>query len=534
MKTPLRAALGKGALQLSTKIILLLICTFIPRIFAQPGLTIPLSDGKVEYGNITAGVNSSRTFYFPLLSDKTGGLKSLFARATPGKGSIPKQSSASIDAVSQSSLTFKASTTSSASIEKNIQQKENKVLYISLTTCSSPSWASELLQLVFYVSHNEFPGPNHGSKVILDEGYGFLNFSIQDDQTGVYISIYAPNEPKGDFTFELGASLQGYLNIYNDTSIFYLDDTDNNTALVTAIEAADNMQNYTAYIVPKNGTQGLSNSKCAVNKIFSKLGFTSTTVRHPSNTIGQLLYFSNLQNATEYMIYPALTQGRVTTMWKPIRAKTKISNNCRLLYNLEFCNKVAYAVPANNSHTYEEIVESYNKIVQPLWGNFTTTLNQFDCNTTYSLVRNCGDCKEDYNNWLCAVTMPRCTDVNGVDEGRLVALNSSRVHDIDKILKPGPYKEVLPCIDLCYRVVQSCPPFLNFNCPLKQMTLNASYAEMKSGNKAKNETASFCNSMGLEWEKISSAYRMILTVNIWLFGSWVWTIGVVGIGHFFF
>lgn len=24
---------------------------------------------------------------------------------------------------------------------------------------------------------------------------------------------------------------------------------------------------------------------------------------------------------------------------------------------------------------------------------------------------------------------------------------------------------MLPCIDLCYQVVQSCPPFLQFNCP---------------------------------------------------------------------
>lgn len=57
------------------------------------------------------------------------------------------------------------------------------------------------------------------------------------------------------------------------------------------------------------------------------------------------------------------------------------------------------------------------------------------------------------------------------DEQRAVArqskaLNNSRNPTIDQMIRPGPYKEVLPCDQLCYNVVQNCPASLGFNCPL--------------------------------------------------------------------
>lgn len=101
-----------------------------------------------------------------------------------------------------------------------------------------------------------------------------------------------------------------------------------------------------------------------------------------------------------------------------------------------------------------------------------------------------------YKSWLCAVTIPRCQDYSA-REGWLqprsisqpfwndtipdwVATNdpalnrsnqtskrvsSSRNPMIDQIIKPGPWKEVLPCEDLCYNLVQSCPAALGFACP---------------------------------------------------------------------
>lgn len=46
---------------------------------------------------------------------------------------------------------------------------------------------------------------------------------------------------------------------------------------------------------------------------------------------------------------------------------------------------------------------------------------------------------------------------------------------IDTDIHPGPYKEVLPCSDLCYSLVQSCPASLQFVCPLENHGLNYTY-----------------------------------------------------------
>ena len=48
---------------------------------------------------------------------------------------------------------------------------------------------------------------------------------------------------------------------------------------------------------------------------------------------------------------------------------------------------------------------------------------------------------------------------------------------IDEQIAPGPYKEVLPCRDLCYDLVQSCPAALGFGCPSAGKGLEDSYGE---------------------------------------------------------
>lgn len=113
-----------------------------------------------------------------------------------------------------------------------------------------------------------------------------------------------------------------------------------------------------------------------------------------------------------------------------------------------------------------------------------------------------------YTAWLCAVTIPRCEDFstpgfvdwlqprnigqpfyNGSASSPLVNnpslvdpgvinnswANSSRSKRIDDTIKPGPWKEILPCRDLCYDLVQSCPAALGFACPLPGKGLEISY-----------------------------------------------------------
>lgn len=59
----------------------------------------------------------------------------------------------------------------------------------------------------------------------------------------------------------------------------------------------------------------------------------------------------------------------------------------------------------------------------------------------------------------------------------------SRNKKIDEEVQPGPYKEMLPCKDLCYHLTQNCPAALQFACPLESTGLNFSYGHHRQGDK---------------------------------------------------
>lgn len=141
----------------------------------------------------------------------------------------------------------------------------------------------------------------------------------------------------------------------------------------------------------------------------------------------------------------------------------------------------------------------YDKQAETLYQNFSNSLDQIACDTAstaqYSLARTCNDCRRDYKSWLCSVLIPRCEDWTATDpwlqernintpfaDGTFphgnnqtkefnttirerFAYNRSRNPMIDQSIKPGPYKELLPCDDLCFDLVRSCPAKLGFACP---------------------------------------------------------------------
>ena len=193
-------------------------------------------------------------------------------------------------------------------------------------------------------------------------------------------------------------------------------------------------------------------------------------------------------------------------------------DNCALLFDLPFCTSVAYAAPANPQtfNTTELLAQQYDQYARALYQNFTYSLQQIPCDTTasaqYSLARNCNDCAAAYKQWLCAVTIPRCADFSDpapwllpratnysfinssyavVTDGDPVFnttnrsktyFSSSRNPMIDAVIKPGPYKELLPCKDICYNLTRSCPAALQFACPLAGHGLEYSYGSPSPGN----------------------------------------------------
>lgn len=163
---------------------------------------------------------------------------------------------------------------------------------------------------------------------------------------------------------------------------------------------------------------------------------------------------------------------------------------------------------ANNQ---SQLASYYDNHTSQVLGNFSKSIAQIPCNTTssaqYSLAVTCDDCRTAYKNWLCAVSIPRCEDFDNtasylqprainqsfIDEtygnrftndpslskqNKSVSyMSSSRAPRIDEDIKPGPYKELLPCKDLCYSLVRSCPASLGFSCPLENHGLRQSYGK---------------------------------------------------------
>jgi calcium channel MID1 len=153
-------------------------------------------------------------------------------------------------------------------------------------------------------------------------------------------------------------------------------------------------------------------------------------------------------------------------------------------------------VPSNN-FTFPDkadLATFYDNNAQSLYATFMKGLSQIQCEAgptaQYSLARTCADCEKAYKSWLCSVTIPRCEDFSATDswlQPRAVfsqfpdnstlpesvtaqypnssAFNSSRNPLIDSNVTSGPYKEILPCQDVCYNLVQSCPAALGFACP---------------------------------------------------------------------
>jgi calcium channel MID1 len=201
--------------------------------------------------------------------------------------------------------------------------------------------------------------------------------------------------------------------------------------------------------------------------------------------------------------------------------------NCAVIFNLSFCDSVAYAVPANPANfTVTNLTNFYDRTAQAAYKNFYLNLQQIPCEIDstgqYSLARTCDDCQNAYKSWLCSVMIPRCMDFSStapylqernlvqpfpnlttIDPARIsqvqniLYLNSSRNPLIDSTVQPGPYKELLPCDDLCYGIVQSCPAAMGFACPQPgQLGFNYSYGVRQAWNLTCNYPGAVYNMNG--------------------------------------
>ncbi|KAI8059115.1 stretch-activated Ca2+-permeable channel component-domain-containing protein [Gongronella butleri] len=424
---------------MAVPILLLIFGVFmVVPVLGQPNNTIPLQNNKIASFNLTAG--QQQAFYF-----QTSQQALLAKRATP--------------------------------------------VFLTISTCVQPTGPAHIPALQLYLStssSNTLPSPTHHDPALIDQLPGYLAWNTSDTAE-VWFSVVAPQatDIQGQWQYQVGISTAGLMQpVYNVGQLATLDDTDTTNALFLSAPYASNANFNITPLLAVNIPIELTASYCAaqLHQVPSLSINVSQTRRdvQDASTLQQQIMVSNLTIGQTYSVYFAQQlAGGIQAMQLPLTARMKTDSRCRLIHDLSFCDHVAYSVLADATQDIKNISQSYDTYASGLYQPFATAISQFNCNTTqYSLVRNCLDCERDYKRWLCAVTIPRCTDNDNATNAATYTYGagSARNDWIQQTYNPNGYTEMLPCIDLCYQVVQSCPPFLQFSCPTDDLaTLQYGY-----------------------------------------------------------
>jgi calcium channel MID1 len=290
----------------------------------------------------------------------------------------------------------------------------------------------------------------------------------------------------------------------------YVIDTSQTQALITTGNLTTSQpQPFAVYTVLADSDfvfSALSNSFCVFRSNPSLFTTANTNVSMTTRGAGsvpkQQFFLTGLNASTAYNVYLTLPSNQTTnagTVFAPSMAlETKTDDTCELVFNLDFCTETAYAAPGNPAiFNSSALAAFYDNLAEQLYTNFTYSLSLTACNTTtsaqYSLFRNCSTCFSAYKNWLCAVTIPRCADFsNNASYLYPRPFNTSRNPEIDTVVQPGAYKEVMPCSSLCWALEQNCPAVLGFQCPLQgSFAMQNSYVE--------DDSARTCNMPELQY-----------------------------------
>ncbi|ORZ12650.1 stretch-activated Ca2+-permeable channel component-domain-containing protein, partial [Absidia repens] len=468
-------------------------------VYAQS--TTPLQNNQIFFTNVTSGAQQHYYFNTQGSSAAAQNIKRTISYFTANTHPGYDDDNRNRDGSSGNDIDPTFWSTTSGLLTKRAPSLENTIIYLTLTSCSQPipppNYNGEIPSIDIYLSTvntNKLPGPtNHQNNNTVDDTLpGRISWQGGDHLTELWIGVAAPTLTPGwtgEWTYELAVSTTQWMHpFYQQNDTWTLEDTDSNHALFLSADylSNNNRPNVTALLtqdVPKELKYSYCAAKLHPAPNYSVNVTDTTRGRIDDNHLRQQLMISNLTQGQTYQAYMIKQDNAITGIASPLDIQMKSDPHCRMIYDLDFCDDVAYSVPTDPNQDIWNITRSYDDQVKELFAPFGTALTQFNCNSTqYSLVRNCDDCYRDYKRWLCAVTIPRCTSsttdtptsasLSDNQEELLptvgtrdVTNGSSRNPWIDETYKPSGWTELLPCIDLCYHVVQSCPPFLQFNCP---------------------------------------------------------------------
>ncbi|KAF5712923.1 Ca2+ channel [Fusarium mundagurra] len=356
------------------------------------------------------------------------------------------------------------------------------------------------------------------ARIPFDEGAVMLTMNATND---IYISVVAPNISKadGEYKYQIAISFDEYYHNYdakNGTAQLLLMDFDSTSALLFTSDLTQDSDE-TQQIMKRpppfqifvgdeklRSIDGLRHSACGLTdhaEIWANdkktgrnndLVTTGLTTRGQGGLPKQQFLVTGLNHSTTYS--GILVKMPDSDSKRDTKSGRTIGGGGTVYKATTFETSSSTNLPGNDKKfNNTALAKHYDDYARKMYANFEKVMMQVPCEappeSRYSLARDCDECREAYKRWLCTVTIPRCEDVMGGSGYSVVrdafqafpngttlpdnfrkglkaaANNSSRNAWIDETVKPGPYKELLPCEDVCYEVVQACPAAIGFTCP---------------------------------------------------------------------
>lgn len=313
------------------------------------------------------------------------------------------------------------------------------------------------------------------------------------------------------WNYRLGISESDLIYQWDERSWLEVLDTDNNSALLMSgnvtSDSVDSKLNYTVYdpslydvyIYTQEEFNYLTEAELTYSICAIKNGNYLTTsaveevtshdleetnlrvqkyIAASNNGMSEYFYVTGLNASTTYvsiLVKKVGQSGNLTDvggiLFNTEEFTTKKDDTCTLIHGLDFCQGITYAVPSSSLAGANKtlLAQTYEYIATGLYNNFTQALQLIPCDTEldarYSPLRTCDDCAQSYKNWLCTVTIPRCT----TDESDYYIKRKkkeSRNSFLNSYVSPvRDYFEILPCIDMCFHIVRDCPSDFGFSCP---------------------------------------------------------------------
>ncbi|TID26139.1 hypothetical protein CANINC_002834 [Pichia inconspicua] len=331
---------------------------------------------------------------------------------------------------------------------------------------------------------------------------GFLGFLVENpfDATtsnDIYLVI-APDycsdcTADSTWVYELGASKKNLLFVYDSEPRISVVDVDYESVILKADEAIFGANRSFNLLIFDNNVSipvALNQSICAANE---STGYKRMVPINEDSTRMQdhTFILTDFDVAQTYSAVLTVTNpnipysGGVFEQFEFTMSPTK---SCKLVWGLDFCDEVAYAAPISElflsgEQSWGEFLSLYDNNTENLYQPFLYALQQVACDTEldarYSPFRTCDDCRYSYKQWLCAVTIPRCTSsLHAGPYNKLYSAGSGRNKFIeDTIMPPLPYAEILPCLNVCQAIVRDCPPDFSFGCPEDPEMVRLSYID---------------------------------------------------------